>query len=105
MNLDYFKEARVVTKNGVATTIQYAELNANQEITLITDLVDTSESGVILLLLDDVAYIKQFDSYFIQYRNKRTGKTLQLPYEEENKDYEKMGTIDVYQKVFPPFQF
>lgn len=110
MNLDYFKEQRIVIKdclypqfNGKTTIISkaiYKEIG----ILLCTDLPHPDEPETLFwITLSEIAYIKKFAYYFIQYRDKY-GQTINKPFSDDDNGTLKInGNFDVYIKVFPPF--
>lgn len=106
----FFIEKRIVIKdsdynevNGKTCIITHAEYNNDGELVIHTDL-DHPESykEKLTIGLDQVAYIKEFDYYLVQCMTWEFGVNKTYPYEPTT-DYKRVGTFDVYKKLFPPF--
>jgi hypothetical protein len=105
----FFIEKRIVIKdseynevNGKTCIITHTEYNDNSELVLHTDL-DHPESykKKLTIGIDQIAYIKEYDYYLVQYMDWHNRPvTFQ---HEPTTDYKRVGTFDVYKKVFPPF--
>lgn len=112
-NMNYFKEKRVVIKdcvypefNGLTTIISEAKTTNTNDVLLCTDLQHPEyPNDKFWLRLKEVAYIKEYDHYFIQYRDKQ-GLTINKPFsDDENGTLKVNGHFDVYKKVYPPFNY
>ena len=106
----FFIEKRIVIKdsdynevNGKTCIITHAEYNDDSELVLHTDLEHPeSYKAKLTIGIDQVAYIKEFDYYLVQCMDQHN-RPVTYPYEPSPNLYKRVGTFDVYKKVFPPF--
>ena len=106
-SLTFFIEKRIVIQDceypeleGKTCIITNAEY-INDELWLCTDIQHPQAYKEYLWVnVDQIAYIKEYDFYLIQYMD--YDHNITMPY-EGRQNLKRVGTFDVYKKIFAPF--